>query len=341
MILKHKFKFIFITFLAAVAVGGYFGMNYLNLDILKNSKAKYAAPNIDVLPAHGLNPVRVELGKILFFDPRLSGSNWISCGTCHNPTMGWSDGLPTAIGEGQKVLHRATPTILNAAYNHLQMWDGRFRSLEEQALAPIESKAEMNQDLDDLVRELQAIKGYVTMFNDAFPGQGITKETIAQAIASFERTIVSTEAPFDRWIKGDENAISSAAKRGFELFNGKAHCSTCHAGFNFTDDGFHNIGLKSKDPGRFGVVPVGITKGAFKTPTLRNISKTAPYMHNGAYDTLKEVIDHYARGGDDKSNLSPNFKKAELDDSEKTDLVEFLKTLSGKPMEITVPQLPI
>jgi cytochrome c peroxidase len=309
------------------------------LKVFSDPKERYARPELEG-HAHALNPQRVSLGKMLFFDPRLSGSNWISCGTCHNPTMGWSDGLPTGIGQGQRKLTRATPTILNTAYNFLQMWDGRFTSLEEQAMAPVESDVEMNQDPDELVEELKSISGYVKLFKEAFPSQGITKDTIAQSLASFQRTIVSTEAPFDRWIDGDERAISAAAKRGFELFEGKAHCSTCHSGFNFTDDGFHNIGLKSDDPGRFAVVPIPVTKGAFKTPTLRNITKTAPYMHNGAYATLEEVIDHYVRGGDDKSNLSPNFKAADLNDAEKKDLLEFLKTLTGKSRKISIPHLP-
>jgi cytochrome c peroxidase len=343
MVLKHKFKFIFITLsIAAVSVSVFYYKPEIQKDFLSTPQERYAPRKIDMAEnVNALRPLRVDLGKTLFFDPRLSGSNWISCGTCHNPTMGWSDGLPTGIGEGQQALRRATPTIINTAFNHLQMWDGRFRSLEDQALGPIESKVEMNQDLDELVKELKAISGYVKLFKEAYPVQGISKQTIAEALASFERTIVSTEAPFDRWIKGDEYAISSAAKRGFKLFEGKAHCATCHSGYNFTDDGFHNIGLKSKDPGRFGIVPVAVTKGAFKTPTLRNITETAPYMHNGAYATLEEVIEHYVRGGDSKSNLSPNFKKAELNDEEKSDLLEFLKTLTGKPLKVTVPTLPI
>lgn len=287
------------------------------------------------------NKHRTELGKILFFDPRLSGSNWISCATCHNPALGWSDGLPTAIGDGQKVLPRATPTILNSAYNFLQMWDGRAHSLEEQALGPVEAKGEMNQDLDELVKELNAVPGYKKLFHDAYPGRGITKETIAQALASFERSIVTTEpAPFDRWVIGEEEAISDKAKRGFELFVGKAECDTCHDGYNFTDDGFHNIGLKSDDPGRHNIKPVKVTQGAFKTPTLRNITQTAPYMHNGAYATLEKVVDHYIEGGVDKSNLSPNMKKAKLNRAEKAELLAFLKTLTSPPREITYPELP-
>ncbi|MCI0508125.1 MAG: c-type cytochrome [Gammaproteobacteria bacterium] len=308
----------------------------INKDLLE----KYKVPSIKEPLLNKSNNYRLKLGKTLFFDPRLSGSNWISCATCHNPALGWSDGLPTAIGEGQKKLHRATPTILNTAFNVMQMWDGRFRSLEDQAMSPVESNAEMNQDPEELVKELEAIPGYVELFNDAYPGRGITTDTIAMALASFQRSIVAGIAPFDRWIAGEDKAISAAAKRGFALFEGNANCSTCHSGFNFTDDGFHNIGLNSNDIGRFAVKPVAVTKGAFKTPTLRNVTRTAPYMHNGAYNTLEEVVEHYARGGDDKSNLSPNFKPAKLNYAEKQDLLEFLKTLESAPAELTYPEMP-
>lgn len=312
-----------------------------NSPLFSSIEERYAPPESIQKLSHSLDPRKVSLGKILFFDPRLSGSNWISCATCHNPSMGWSDGLKTGIGQGQKSLKRATPTILNAAYNFVQMWDGRFRSLEAQALGPIGSPNEMNQDVESLIVELKGIPGYVDLFREAFPAKGLTKETIAEAIASFERTIVSTEAPFDRWVKGDNEAISASAKRGFKLFEGKGHCSVCHTGYRFTDDGFHNIGLKDDDPGRFGVVPVPVTKGAFKTPTLRDIEKTAPYMHNGAYATLEDVVKHYVRGGDSKTNLSPNFKRAELNKSEVADLVEFLKTLTGESRKIQIPRMPI
>ena len=220
------------------------------------------------------------------------------------------------------------------------MWDGRFRTLEQQALGPMSSPGEMNQDMGEVVKELKAVKGYVKLFDKAYPGEGITVDTIAKALASFERTVVSTEAPFDRWVKGDKKAISAEAQKGFDLFVGKARCSVCHSGFNFTDNGFHNIGLKSEDQGRYAVRKVKISKGAFKTPTLRDIAHTAPYMHNGQYKTLKEVVEHYNRGGDVKDNLSPNMQALNLSGKEKKQLVEFLKTLSGKPMNITIPQLP-
>lgn len=304
--------------------------------------SKYLRPNNVPQPTNNrITPERVELGKMLFFDPRLSGSNWISCGTCHNPSLGWSDGLPTAIGHGQQVLQRASPSIMNSAYIPLLMWDGSSRSLEKQVLLPIEAAGEMNQNLDEAVKELQAIAGYREAFEAAYKGEGISIKTIAKAIASFERTIVSRDAAFDRWIKGDKSAMSDSAIRGFKIFEGKANCVKCHSEFNFTDNGFHNIGLKdARDAGRYAIRKVKILIGAFKTPTLRDVALTAPYMHNGTYTTLKEVVEHYDRGGDAKENLSPNIKPLNLTESEKNDLVEFMKSLTGEALKITFPRLP-
>lgn len=298
------------------------------------------------IPAdNAATPARVELGKMLFFDPRLSGSQWISCASCHNPALGWSDGLPTAIGAGMKKLPRATPTILNVAYNNIFMWDGRAASLEDQATGPIKAKAEMDQDMTILVERLNAIPGYNKAFERAYPGEGITEKTIAKALACYERTIVSANTPFDRWHAGNKKAVDDSAKRGFKLFTGKAKCSVCHEGFNFTDNGFHNIGLKipqgmSEDIGRFSQRKVKINQGAFKTPTLRDVAMTAPYMHNGIYQTLEEVVDHYDRGGDVKDNLDPNMEALHLTSEEKQDLVAFLRSLTSPAALVTIPQLP-
>lgn len=295
-------------------------------------------------PADNLStPERVELGKFLFFDPRLSGSKWISCATCHNPALGWSDGLPTAIGHGMQVLHRSTPTILNGAYQQWQFWDGRAATLEQQALGPIVAEPEMAGNLANLPKELGDIPKYKQMFDAAYPGQGITNDTIAKAIAAFERTIVSQDSAFDRWLKGKDTAMSDAAKRGFVVFKGKANCAACHSGFNFTDNGFHNIGLPDNhDEGRFLIKKVKVMKGAFKTPTLRDVALTPPYMHNGQYKTLEEVVEHYNSGGKPTfDNLDPNMKPLNLTKQEKADLVEFLKALTGDPLPITVPQLPV
>jgi cytochrome c peroxidase len=288
--------------------------------------------------------VRVDLGKALFFDPRLSGSGFLSCASCHNPAMGWTDGLATGFGHGFQRLGRATPTVLNAAFQPLLMWDGRKTSLEDQALGPVESPGEMNMPLDELIKRLSSIAGYLPLFEKAYPGQGVSKETVAKALASFERTIVSTTAPFDRWRKGDAKAVNESAKRGFALFTGKANCSLCHQGFDFSDHGFHNIGVKSltgtDDEGRFAHRKIKVLKGAFKTPTLRDIELTAPYMHNGMYKTLDEVVEHYDRGGDVKDNLSPNMKPLGLSVQEKHDLVAFMSTLTGDPRQIVLPSLP-
>jgi cytochrome c peroxidase len=296
-------------------------------------------------PDNQPNADRILLGKTLFFDPRLSGSGFISCATCHNPAMGWSDGLATGFGHDFKRLGRATPTILNAAFQPLLMWDGRKNSLETQALGPIESAGEMNMPLDELVKRLSAISGYQPMFDKAYPGEGISTQTVGKALASFERTVVSTTSPFDRWRKGNKRAMSDSAQRGFALFNEKAACVKCHQGFNFTDNGFHNIGVKSlseqEDEGRFAHRKIKILKGAFKTPTLRDVELTAPYMHNGMYQTLEEVVEHYDRGGDNKTNLSPNIQPLGLTAQEKADLVAFMKSLTGEPMPIEIPAIPL
>jgi len=243
-----------------------------------------------------------------------------------------------------KALRRRTPTILNAAYSPLQMWDGRFASLEEQALGPIGSADEMNMDTPALVKRLKSIAGYAPLFERAYPGEGVSEKTVAKAIARFERTIVSGDAPFDRWQKGDARALSEGARRGFELFRGKADCVACHDGPNFTDDGFHNIGVKPRDGildmGRFELVPVKSMTGAFKTPSLRDVARRPPYMHNGAYATLREVVEMYSRGGDAEGKLDPNMKKLGLSPAEVDDVVEFLESLTGPPLQVAVPQLP-
>jgi cytochrome c peroxidase len=308
----------------------------------KIDKKAFLFPDNVPAPANNQGtPARVDLGRMLFFDPRLSGSGWISCASCHNPGLGWSDGLPTGIGNGMGVLKRSTPTLLNSVLNKLQMWDGRYASLEEQALGPMQAPREMNGNIEQILTKLKSFPGYCQAFEKAYPGEGITNDTLAKALATFERTIVSKNSPFDEWVHGNRRAIGPAAKRGFDLFVGKARCVLCHSGPNFTDDGFHNIGLNNDDDeGRYATVPIKISKGAFKTPTLRDIARTAPYMHNGAYRTLEEVVEHYDRGGDNKENLDPNITPLRLTSSEKRDLVQFLTTLTGREAATVLPRLP-
>ncbi len=284
-----------------------------------------------------LDPKKVALGKMLFFDPRLSGNGTMSCGTCHNPALGWSDGLPTGRGHEGMVLERATPTIINVGFNNIFMWDGRAKTLEEQATGPIVNPDEMHNTVENMINTLKGIPGYVAAFNDAFYGLGISVSRYRTAIAQFQRSVVANNSPFDRWIQGDAKAMTAQQVRGFELFRdpGKGNCMVCHRPPNFTDDGFHNIGLPSfgennPDLGRHSQVAVDMTRGAFKTPPLRNIAQTAPYFHDGSAKNLDDVIEHYMTGGVVQSNLSPNMIKPNLSKQDKKDLIAFLEALTGE-----------
>jgi cytochrome c peroxidase len=270
------------------------------------------------------SPAREVLGRTLFFDPRLSGSGWISCASCHNPGLSWGDGLPRAIGHGMQPLGRRTPTILNLAWSPALFWDGRAESLEEQALGPIQAPGEMNLTLE------------------AYPGEPIGPETVAKAIAAFERGVVSAPAPFDRWVAGEASAISPSAQRGFVLFNEKARCSVCHSGWRFTDDSFYDIGIAGDDKGRGVVTPrIQLSHFAFKTPTLRNVARRAPYMHDGSAPTLEAVMELYNRGGSvHRPSLSPEIKRLDLTGAEQEDVVAFLETLTSRDVETRVPTLP-
>jgi len=291
-------------------------------------------------------PERVTLGHKLFFDPRLSGDGNMSCATCHNPSLGWSDAQATAKGVKSMVLGRASPTVINTAYNSIQMWDGRKVSLEDQAMGPMEATVEMNIDTARLFQWLNQSAGYKALFAKAYPGEAIDAKTVSKAIASFERTAVSNNSPFDRWVKGDAKAMAPRQVNGFKLFVGKANCAACHAAPNFTDNGFHNLGLASwgapePDMGRYTQKPIKLMKGAFKTPTLRDIERTAPYFHDGSSKTLMEAVEHYDKGGVVKTNLSPNMKELGLNQDEKEDLVAFMKTLTSPYIKVEVPELPL
>ncbi len=286
-----------------------------------------------------------DLGKLLYFDPRLSGDNSISCASCHHPDKGWSDGQPRAIGFGGKELGRHSPTVINSGYFEVQFWDGRAPTLEAQAKGPIQAAVEMNQNADELIEELGAIPEYREMFSKVFGDSGITFDNIAKAIATFERSVVSTNSAYDKYMQGDENAMSSAAVNGMKLFFGKAKCSICHNGPVLTDSGFHNIGVKQHGPltedlGRFNISKDDFDKGAFKTPGLRSISQSAPYMHDGSEATLKGVVEFYNRGGDVAENRSAFITPLELSEQEVLELVEFLKALDGEPLNVKIPKLP-
>jgi cytochrome c peroxidase len=305
-------------------------------------RAEYKRPKFIPFPKD--NPYTAEkatLGKKLYFDTRLSGANLLSCAACHNPGYGWGDGMPTGVGHLMKRLGRRSPTIINAAYGQIFMWDGRMPSLEEQALGPIQADVEMALPLPELMKRLNNIAEYKPLFDAAFPGEGIAPKTVGKAIATYERTVVSGRAPFDAWVDGNEGAISDSAKRGFTLFNTKAQCNSCHSGWRFTDDSFHDIGLKSEDIGR-GKFLEGIPKAqhGFKTPGLREITRRAPYMHDGSLPTLEAVVEHYDHAGIERDSRSDLIKPLGLSTQEKADLVAFMKTLTSDVDPTTVPVLP-
>ena len=309
---------------------------------IEELKALYRRP--DTIPFPKDNPYTLEkaaLGKKLYFDTRLSAANLLSCASCHSPAYGWGDGQAKGVGHNMKPLGRRSPTIVNAAFGAIFMWDGRAGSLEEQALGPIRADVEMNLPIEQLMEKLKGIHEYAPLFQAVFPKEGMTPETIAKAIATYERTVVSGRAPFDAWIEGNTKAISEEAKRGFVLFNTKAGCQECHSGWNFTDDSFHDIGLTSPDVGRAKQLPsVPKMQFAFKTPGLREITRRGPYMHDGSIPTLEAVIEHYDQGGIKRPSLSELIKPLGLTKQESADLVEFMKTLTSDMDPTTVPVLP-
>lgn len=307
------------------------------------SKEQYRRP--DTIPVPAANPLTAEkttLGKTLFFDLRLSRHGNMSCATCHAPEKRWSDGKIRPLGAEQLQNARRTPTVLNSAWLTALMWDGRATVLEEQAVLPITSAHEMNFDMSALVERLQTIDGYRPLFAQAYGDASVSQQRVTQALASFQRTLVSKPAPFDRWVSGDENAISESAKRGFKLFNGKARCVSCHSSWRFTDDSFHDIGLDTKDLGRGAKVPPQVTlmQHAFKTPSLRDLPIDGPYMHNGSMMSLEEVISHYEKGGIRRKSLSLEMKPFELTKQERQTLVDFIKTLDGGHLQIDSPRMP-
>ena len=287
-------------------------------------------PPVPVPPDNPQSSAKISLGKKLYFDPRLSSDGTISCATCHDPKMGWSDKGPTSTGiKGQKG-GRKSPPVSNAAYIPLQFWDGRSPSLEDQAKGPIQNPIEMGNTHEVMISTLNNITGYNEEFKDVFGTEKITVDHVAKAIASFERTVVTTDSPFDRYVRGDENALTALEKKGVEVFNGKGHCTACHWGSNFTDGRFHNVGVKPKDPanvdlGRFEVTKNPSDKGAFKTPTMRDVALRPPYLHDGSEKTLEDVVDFYNMGGKTNDpNLDPLVVPLGLSAKEKKALVEFL-----------------
>jgi cytochrome c peroxidase len=293
-----------------------------------------------------LTEAKVALGKQLYFDKRLSKDMSVSCASCHDPAKGWSNADTFATGVDGQRGGRSAPTIINSAYNAFHFWDGRAGSLEEQALGPVENPIEMAMKIEDCEERLNEVEGYRRQFKEVFGTDKVTRDGIAKAIAAYERTILSGDAPFDRFKAGDESALSEAAQRGMKLFFGKAQCSACHVGPNFTDNAFHNVGVgmdkDEPDLGRYEQTGLEGDRGSFKTPTLREIARTAPYMHDGSLATLEDVVEHYSKGGVDNPWLDEGIFKLNLSDQEKADLVTFLKEglSSDSYPEHAPPDLP-
>jgi cytochrome c peroxidase len=342
--------------------------------LIKDEPLTVAVPDgLDAILAYvpAANPMtrgKVELGKQLYFDPRVSLDGTISCATCHNPEKGWTDGpLAASVGiEGQRGSRNA-PTVLNTVYGRTMFWDGRAPSLEGQAQGPIQNPIEMgNQSYKEIIDRLRKISGYTEQFQKVF-GTDVTLDAMAKAIAAFERAAaLSGNSKYDRYLKGDMNALSQSEKRGMVLFGlrldsdddfqpgvplKKAQCTSCHIGRNFSDEQFHNLGIGWNDKehsfadlGRWAISPVGSKNpselGAFKTPTVRDVTRTAPYMHDGSLKTLEQVVAHYDKGGIPNPALDKDIKKLNLTDQEQKDVVAFLKALTGTPVPVELPRLP-
>ncbi len=326
-----------------------------------------------VLEANPLTRAKIELGRQLYFDTRLSVDNSISCASCHDPDVGYARETQFGVGIQGLTGNRNSPTSYNRILSTAQFWDGRAASLEEQAIGPIANPIEMGNTHEVCVETVSGIPGYVVQFEKVFPKEGVTIETIGQAIASFERIIVTGPSPYDYYerlkpflnftsedleddpdlkeeydavmAELEANPMSESAIRGRNLFfSERVNCAACHVGANLTDEKFHNIGVGMDQPnpdlGRFEVTGDEKDKGAFKTPTIRNVALTAPYMHDGSQKTLMEVVEHYAKGGVPNPWLSDKIEKINLTQQEKEDLVAFMEACTGDLQIVERGRLP-
>ncbi|MCH7533937.1 MAG: cytochrome-c peroxidase [Gemmatimonadetes bacterium] len=288
-----------------------------------------------------LTPAKVALGERLFFDPLLSADEKVSCSSCHKPQHVFSDTVAVSAGVYDRRGTRNAPSIVNAAYGDSFFWDGRAATLEDQALLPIQAPNEMDMSLDSVLQRLGGHPEYPERFAAAFPDGEISEPNLARAIASYVRTLRSGDSPFDRFFAGDSTALSTEARDGFRLFVGRARCSLCHAGPTLNDQSFHNTGVAWRDgmladSGRAAVTRTPDALGAFKTPSLRNVARTSPYMHDGSIATLEEVLEFYDDGGNSNPYQDPDIRPLNLDASERSELLAFLRSLSG---EVTVGEV--
>jgi cytochrome c peroxidase len=308
-------------------------------DDLAALKASFRRPPAVPFPADNpFSEKKRALGEALFHDARLSIDGSLSCASCHQRGKGFADGKVATRGVPGRPLKRHTPTLWNLAWSSPVFWDGRARSLEEQVAGPVESPDEMAQPMAAVVARLSTDPAMVRAFAHAFPeAPRLDGANLAKAIATYERTFVSPDTRFDRWVAGDEQALTANEIAGFRLFTGKAQCAKCHSGFAFTDYAFHDIGLPGDDRGRGAVLRLEAAEHAFKTPGLREIGRSAPYMHDGSLATLDDVLRHYAGGVVERATVSSDIaRRLDLSAGERAALVAFLGTLSGE----TQPTLP-
>lgn len=304
--------------------------------------APLGLPPVPIPPDNPPTAESIALGRQLFFDTRLSGDNTVSCATCHNPELSFTDGLRESIGIGRKLGQRNAPTVLNAAYYSSLFWDGRAKDLEQQAAAPIANPIEMGQSHELTIIRFGKIPEYKNEFEQVFGPGRLTMEKMEKAIASFERTLLSGDSAFDRYqYGGDKTAMTQEAVRGLAIFTDKrkGNCATCHTIDEkwalFTDNKFHNLGSgvgpdgELEDLGRYTETKVEADKGAFRTPDLRNVAKTGPYMHDGSLKTLRDVVDFYDGGGTSNPHLDKEIKELKLSERERMELVAFLESLTG------------
>lgn len=282
------------------------------------------------------DPGVVALGERLFFSLELSGDRSLSCASCHQPEHGFADPRPLSIGVGGATTRRHTPALLNRALGRRFSWDGAASTLEEQVLLPISNPVEMGSSVEESVRRLTGDAEWVSDFNGAL-GRGPDREGLAACLSAFVRSLWTPQTPFDRFRAGNVSALNDAQKAGFWLFESRGGCWRCHSGPNFTDEDFHNTGVGARDgrprPGRYSLSGKADHQGAFKTPTLRGLTRTGPYMHDGSLSTLRDVVEFYSNGGTPNSNLSPSIRPLELSEKDVDHLVAFLRVLSEKDPE--------